>query len=91
MAHANHGACAVPMFHARRNPDDVAGPDVLNGAVPFLHKADASRDDQGLAERVRVPGGASARREGHGCAADPSEPAPFETVIHAHRAGEIFG
>lgn len=91
MAHANCWACAVPMLHAGRNPNDVTRPDFLNGGAPFLHKADAGRNDERLTERMRVPSGACARLESDGCAAYPGRPAPFETVVDADGAGEILG
>lgn len=43
--------------------DAVAGPDDLNGSVLALAETDAFSDEDGLAVRVRVPGGAGARGE----------------------------
>jgi hypothetical protein len=40
MRHADGRRCAVPVLHPRRNPDDVAGADLLARAVPVLHQPD---------------------------------------------------
>jgi hypothetical protein len=61
--HPGGRRCAVPMFLARRNPDDIAGSDVLLGAALRLHPAQAGSDDQGLAQRTRMPGRSCARLE----------------------------
>src|SRR5260221_5286985 len=82
--------CSVPMFHAGRAPDDVAGPDFLDRAAPTLRPAKPERDDQGLAERVRVPGGTGAGLERDARAANARRLGRFEQRIHAHIAGEIL-
>ena len=51
---------AVPMFLAGRKPDDVAGPDFFNRPAPALCASAASGDDERLAQRMGVPGGACA-------------------------------
>ena len=51
---------AVPVFFARRKPDHVAGADFLDRAAPALHAPAAGGHDQGLAQRVSMPGGAGA-------------------------------
>ena len=81
----------MPMLDARRYPDDVAGPDFLDRAAPVLAQADARRDDQRLAERMRVPGGARARLERHDAAADPGRSGRLEPGIDTHGAGEVIG
>src|SRR5205823_6001743 len=58
MAHRRGGRGPVPVFLARREPDDVTGPYLLDGAALALHAPGARGDDQGLPERMRVPGGA---------------------------------
>jgi len=40
---------AMPMLFARREPDHVTGPDLLDGATPTLRETAASGYDQGLA------------------------------------------
>jgi len=51
---------AVPMFLARREPDNVARQDLLNPPALALRKPAACRHDQRVTERMRVPGGARA-------------------------------
>ena len=55
----------VPVLLARREPDHVARPDLLDRPAPALRPAAAGGDDQRLAERVRVP-----RRAGAGLERD---------------------
>src|ERR1700752_2552092 len=50
----------VPMFLARREPDDVPRPDFFNLPAPALCASAAGSHDQGLAERMRVPRGSRA-------------------------------
>ena len=45
---------AVPVFHSRWNPDNIALSNLLARASPLLNPARAFRDDQDLAERVRM-------------------------------------
>ena len=60
MGHGGGRRGTVPMLFARREPDDVAGPDLLDRAALALRPAAARGDDEGLAERMGVPGGARA-------------------------------
>jgi hypothetical protein len=46
------------MLFVRLDADAVAGADDLDGSAAALHQADALSDEQGLTERVAVPGGA---------------------------------
>src|SRR5262245_4785499 len=70
MRHRRRRRCAVPVLLAGRKPDHVARPDLLDRAALALRPAAAERDDQGLAERMGMPGGASARLERYAGAAD---------------------
>jgi hypothetical protein len=54
----------------RRDPDDVAGADFQGRAAIVLDPAEAGGDDQGLAERVGVPGGSGAGLKSDQRAAD---------------------
>src|SRR3954451_24134153 len=54
---------AVPVVLARLEEDAVAGPDLLDRTVFALAEADALGDEDRLAVRVGVPGGARAGRE----------------------------
>ena len=69
---------AMPVFFAGRKPDDVTGPDFLDGAAPSLRPAAAGCNDDGLTQRVRVPGGAGTRLEGDNRAADMGGSGPLE-------------
>src|SRR6266567_1722112 len=59
------------MLLTRRAPDHVAGADFFDWASPALNQAAASRDDQGLTQRVRVP-----RRPGAGLEGDADAERP---------------
>jgi hypothetical protein len=59
MRHGGGGGGAVPMFDLWRAPDHVARFDFLYRASPYLCPANASRHDQVLPGRVRVPSGSS--------------------------------
>ena len=61
---------AVPMLLARREPDDVPRPDLLDRPALALRKAAAGRDNQCLPQRMRVPGRACAGLERDVGAAD---------------------
>ena len=68
MAHGRRSRCAVPVLLARLEPDYVAGTDFLDGAALALHPAATACHDEGLAERMRMPGGPGAgfkRHQGH--------------------------
>src|SRR6185295_17540168 len=56
---------AVPVVLARREEHAVAGADLFDRAAFALAAADALGDEDRLAVRVGVPGGARARREVH--------------------------
>src|SRR4051794_10355957 len=54
---------AVPVVLSRLEEDAVAGADDLDGAALALAEPDALGDEDRLAVRMGVPGGAGARRE----------------------------
>src|SRR5512135_1183111 len=81
---------AVPMLHVGRAPDDIAGTDFDDRLAFTLRPADTGGDDQGLAERVRVPCRARARFEGHNGPADTRRLLPLEQRVDPHTAGEPF-
>ena len=64
VGHGGGGRSAVPVFFAGGEPDDVAGSDFLDGAAQALGAAAAGEDNQGLTQRMRVPGGAGAGFKG---------------------------
>src|SRR5262245_3174582 len=79
------------MLFAGRKPDHVTGPDFLDWPAFALSPAAAGRDDQRLAERMRVPRRARARLESDAGAGDACRVGRLEQRIDAHRAGEIVG
>ena len=52
MGHGGGWGGTVPVFLARRKPDDVARADLLNGSAIALHPAAARRHEQRLAEGI---------------------------------------
>jgi hypothetical protein len=52
MGHRGRRSCAMPVLLARRKPDDIAGPDFLDGATLALDPTQTGCDDEGLPERV---------------------------------------
>src|SRR5215211_5235546 len=89
-----HGRCrrgAMPVLDAGRSPDNVARPDLLDRTAPLLHPADACGHDQNLAERMCMPGAASAGLESDGAARRASRIARRKEWIDPHGAGEPLG
>src|SRR3954453_8465556 len=68
--------------------DAVAGADLLDGAAFTLAAADAFGHPDRLAARVRVPGGACARREMNGGGADLRRLAGCSDGVDVDGAGE---
>src|SRR5690348_11289638 len=82
---------AMPVAVARRAEDHVAGADLLDRAVLALRPAAAGRDDEYLAQRMRVPGRARARLEGDARAGGTCGRGSGEQRVDADRAGEPLG
>src|SRR5439155_15496539 len=82
---------AVPMLLPRREPNHVTGPNLLDRPAPTLGAARARRHDQGLAERVRVPGSPGAGLERDTCAGHARRIGGLEERVDADRAGEPLG
>ena len=76
------------MLLARRKPHHVTRANFLDRPALALEPSRAGSDDQGLAERMRVPRGARARLEGDDSAADARGFGDLKDGIDAHRAGE---
>ena len=55
MSHANAGRGSVPVFDVWREPDRIAGKDLLNRPTLHLNSADPSRNDQSLPQRMGMP------------------------------------
>ena len=79
----------MPMFLARGKPDDIAGPNFLDGPAFPLSPAAARSNDQGLTERMRVPSGPRAGLEGHAGPNDPGRSGRLKEWIDADRAVKI--
>src|SRR5947199_5782659 len=82
---------AVPVLFARLEPDDVAGPDLLDRPALTLHKAIAKGDDQRLPEWMRVPCGARAGLERDGVAGRSRRSVGREERVDTDGAGEPIG
>src|SRR5882762_287814 len=68
--HARGWRRAMPVLLAGRTPNHVARPNFLDGFAPALGPSESRCDDQGLAERVRVPRRARTRFERYAPAGD---------------------
>jgi hypothetical protein len=79
------------VFLAGWNPDDIARTDLLDRAALTLGATATRGDDQGLAERMRMPVRARARLEGDAGAANPGGRGRFEERIDPNRAGKPIG
>jgi hypothetical protein len=86
--HGNRWRSAVPMPHTGWKPDDFAGSDLLDGSTFDLHPAAASRDNEPLAERMRVPGRPGTRLERDAGCTRTSGGVWVEQGINADGAGE---
>jgi len=81
----------VPVLFVGREPDYVAGVDVVDGAALELGPAGAGGDDEGLAEGVGVPGGAGTGFEGNAGGGDEGGVGGLEEWVDADGAGEPIG
>src|SRR5207245_11764427 len=63
--HARGRRGSMPVLLARRDPNNIAWPDVFDFPAPLLNPSRSGRDDQDLAQRVGVPRRSSAGLEGH--------------------------
>ena len=73
-----------------RKPDHVTRPDGFHRTAPSLGASAARRDDERLAQRMRMPRRSRTRIEGDTHADDPCGIRGFEERIDARRAGEII-
>jgi len=86
--HGRGRRCAMPMFFARRKPDNISGMNCFNRAAFALHASAARSHDQRLPQRTCVPRSSRAGFKRDDRAADPRGFAPLERRVNAHRAGE---
>src|SRR6266550_3477788 len=88
MLHRCLGRCAVPMFLADREPDDIAGTDLLDPPAFALHAAAAKQYDQGLSKRVRVPRCPRTWLKGHRSGAGACRCGRVEERVDPYDTGE---
>lgn len=68
--HRRGGRRPVPMLFARCEPHHIPWPDFLNRAALTLSPATAKCDNECLAQRMRMPGGAGTRFKRDTCPRD---------------------
>src|ERR1022692_5301941 len=90
MGHGRGWRGAMPMLLTGREPDHIARPDFLDRAAPTLRPAATGRHDEGLAERVGMPGCPGAGLEGDAGAENTRRRGRVEQRVNAHRTGEIL-
>lgn len=92
--HLGDGAArrgAMPMFETRRNPHDVSGIHDANRAAPLLHKTTASRNDEDLAQGMRVPCRPSTGLKEDIPARQAARAASWEQLLDLRVTGEVRG
>jgi hypothetical protein len=88
VSHCAGWRCPMPVFDARRNPNDVSLAYHLNRATPLLNPADTISHDQYLAERMGVPGRSRSRLERNLAAARPGWFLRVKESLNTNRARE---
>src|SRR5436190_14861146 len=88
MRHQPRRCGTVPVVLARLEEDAIAGPDQLDRAALALAEPDALGDPDRLAVRMRVPGGARARRDVNAGRAHPRALRRDRDSIGQDRSGE---
>src|SRR4029079_1219208 len=88
--HRRGGGCAVPVFFAGCEPNDVAWADFFDRSAPALCAAAAGGDDEMLAQWMRVPCGASAGLEGDTGAAHSCRIRRVNQRINPYGSGKIL-
>src|SRR5262245_25000235 len=89
MRHRCRRRCPVPVFLAGRKGDDVAGANFLDWATLPLDPPAARRDNQGLTERMCMPGGAGTWFKGDARAANAPRIGRGEERVYPHRSSEV--
>src|SRR4051794_73073 len=91
MAHGGGGRRAMPVFDARRGPDDIARFDLALWAPFFLHPSGTGGDDEHLPRGVRMPGGTGAGRKDELAARGAQALLGTKEGLHDHRPAEDSG
>ena len=84
MRHRGFLCCAVPVFFAWREPDDIARMNFLNWAALALRPTAPRGNEEGLAERMCVPSGAGAGFKGNTGASHSRRSACLQKWIDAY-------
>ena len=80
----------MPVLFPWWEPDNVYWPDLLDGTALALDPTATRSDDQSLAERVRMLGGASARLERDAAGAYPSWIECLKQWVNPDTSSEVF-
>jgi hypothetical protein len=91
VGHCSGRAGPMPVLLAGRKPDHITGPNLLERPTPTLCEAATRRDDQRLAQWVRVPGCASSRLEGDARSESPRWMVGLKQRINPYRSSEPIG
>src|SRR5258707_9203393 len=91
MRHGRGRRSTMPMLLARREPDHIAGMDLLDRAALALHPTATGCDNQRLTQRVCMPCGSSAGLECDTGVSRACRSVCLEQGIDAHRAGKPIG
>ena len=81
----------MPVLLSGREPHHIAGTYLVDGPTFALNPSQACGDNQGLTERVCVPGGACARLESHARADHTGGRGCLKQRVDANRAGKMVG
>src|SRR5260370_6610005 len=88
VSHRGSRRRTVPVFDARRDPNNVTRLDRLNRPAPLLNKPGAGRDDEDLAHGMRVPHRARAGLERDAPARGMPPSLRRKQLIDLHMTGE---
>jgi hypothetical protein len=91
MSHGCGGSRSMPVLFVRRKPDDISWEELFNRSALALRPSCASRHNQRLPKRVRVPCRACAWFKRHRGACEERRVWSCEERIDANGSGEPFG
>jgi len=86
--HGSGRRSPMPMLLPRREPNHITRSDFLDGAALALRPPAPSRHDQGLPQRMSVPGSTRTWLEGDTCAAGACGRVRLEEGVNAHSASD---
>src|SRR5580765_5662998 len=88
MRHGRSRGSPMPVLLAGREPDHIAGSDLLDRSPFTLSPAAPSRDDESLTERMRMPCSTRARLEGYAGTLNTCRIGRLKERIDPYTAGE---